>query len=91
MCALSSPVWPEKRNAFSSLCQKAAMGEVPFQTGLYSVNTRLASVHQQNVVDLSRKPKMIKHLPHRASEFGIEPIQQRRLGWDNEIVVSFSG
>jgi hypothetical protein len=50
-----------------------------------------AAVHQQNVVDLSRKPKMIKHLPHRASEFGIEPIQERRLGWGNEIVVSYSG
>jgi len=43
MCALSSPVWPEKRNTFSSLCQKAAMGEVPFPTGLYSVNTPLTN------------------------------------------------
>src|SRR6476660_1502468 len=53
--------------------------------------TRLASAHQQHIVDLSRKPKMIKHLPHRAAEFGIEPIQECRFGWDNEIVVSFSG
>lgn len=53
--------------------------------------TRLASAHQQHIVDLSRKPKMIKHLPHRAAEFGIEPLQQRRLGWDNEIIVGFSG
>jgi hypothetical protein len=53
--------------------------------------TRLASAHQQDVVDLSRKPNMIKHLPHRAAEFGIEPIQECRFGRDNEIVVSFSG
>ena len=53
--------------------------------------TRLASAHRQDVVDLSRKPKMIKDLSHRAAEFATEPIQQRRFGWDNEIVVSFSG
>jgi hypothetical protein len=53
--------------------------------------TRLATGHQQDVVDLSRKPKMIKHLSHRAAEFGIEPIQECRFGWANEIVVSFSG
>ena len=34
---------------------------------------------------------MVKDLSHNAAEFTIEPIQPRRLGWDNEIVVSFSG
>jgi hypothetical protein len=53
--------------------------------------TRLASAHRQDVVDLSRKPKMIKDLSHRAAEFAIEPIQERRLGWDNESIVSFGG
>src|SRR5690349_1170236 len=53
--------------------------------------TRLAPAHQQDLVDLSGKPKMIKDLLHRAAEFAIKPVQQRRLGWDNEIVASFSG
>jgi hypothetical protein len=53
--------------------------------------TRLASAHQQDIVDLSRKPKMIKDLPHRGAEFGIEPIQECRLGWDNEIIINVSG
>ncbi|HXF11814.1 MAG TPA: hypothetical protein VN517_01575 [Terriglobales bacterium] len=34
---------------------------------------------------------MKKHLPHRAAEFGIEPIQHRRLCQDNEIVINISG
>ena len=34
---------------------------------------------------------MIKDLSHRAAEFAIKPIQQRRLNWGNEIVVHFSG
>jgi hypothetical protein len=42
-------------------------------------------------MDLWRKSKVTKHLVNRGSEFGIEPIQECRFGWDNEIVVSFGG
>ena len=89
---LTNASWIPKLDVAGSIPVSRSMFSITWEelSKVYS-DYAVSTAHQQDVVDLSRKPKMIKDLPHRAAEFAIEPIQQRRLGWDNEIVVSFSG